>query len=272
MQDSIARKLLQSVYDNGLIIDGRVIKRFSGTDGLTAISPYVQFRPREKGWIHYEVIFYKEEATENYKTNEVYVELHVEKIGKAKAAYLRDRFETVKNQLLSINDDWESPKYQFAIRAGGAVVCADEREIENAKTKIQELMNLLYNACEPIFCAIEKERMATMQNELTEKVKGLLETSKQVILTGAPGTGKTYLARQIARSMVYWVSGLRSPPAELRVRPPRPQRLRLSQRWRAESSVPRAILRRSSFCCGQWHRGPATISRPGRHTSTRACR
>jgi len=49
-----------------------------------------------------------------------------------------------------------------------------------------------------VIAIISKSQGAAM---IDEKIK-LLEKAKQIVLTGAPGTGKTYLARQIARSMV----------------------------------------------------------------------
>ena len=41
----------------------------------------------------------------------------------------------------------------------------------------------------------------TMSNPMIKELKELLLSSKQIILTGAPGTGKTYLAKQIAQAL-----------------------------------------------------------------------
>ncbi|MEE0132309.1 MAG: AAA family ATPase [Treponema sp.] len=55
--------------------------------------------------------------------------------------------------------------------------------------------------------AEEKKRISTgdptmaQKNTLVEKNTDLLKSTKNLILTGAPGTGKTYLARQIAQAM-----------------------------------------------------------------------
>ena len=43
--------------------------------------------------------------------------------------------------------------------------------------------------------------MENPQDKLISETKNLLENTKNLILTGAPGTGKTYLAKQIAKAM-----------------------------------------------------------------------
>lgn len=49
---------------------------------------------------------------------------------------------------------------------------------------------------------IKKMLNAIFEVDDMPKIKKLLEENKQVILTGAPGTGKTYLAKQIAADMI----------------------------------------------------------------------
>lgn len=54
----------------------------------------------------------------------------------------------------------------------------------------------------------KKENMnnstSNSDNNFAEEVKNLLQQTKNLILTGAPGTGKTYLAKQIADELTGW--------------------------------------------------------------------
>ena len=47
----------------------------------------------------------------------------------------------------------------------------------------------------------EKKEKIIINNEIMQKYIDLLEGNKNLILTGAPGTGKTYLAKEIAKAM-----------------------------------------------------------------------
>ena len=49
---------------------------------------------------------------------------------------------------------------------------------------------------------IKKWYSVYLKNKAMENIRKLLEANKNLILTGAPGTGKTYLAKQIAKQMI----------------------------------------------------------------------
>ena len=76
---------------------------------------------------------------------------------------------------------WEIPqseRFQFETQKG---ICRiNKKEIQN---KLCSLMNKI------------------MGNEIIDKSKKLLQSNYNIILTGAPGTGKTYLAKEIAKAM-----------------------------------------------------------------------
>ena len=84
----------------------------------------------------------------------------------------------------------------------GTVLVLDKdnqpRKIEDIVLEIECKLNDLYDTINETITDSFKDRGEKMKNDIIE----LLEENKQVILTGAPGTGKTYLARQIAADMI----------------------------------------------------------------------
>ncbi len=64
---------------------------------------------------------------------------------------------------------------------------------------LKEIKNELFD----LYVAIwEKVKFMDKKYKTTEKYVSLLKANKNLILTGAPGTGKTYLAKQIAAQMI----------------------------------------------------------------------
>ena len=52
-----------------------------------------------------------------------------------------------------------------------------------------------------LFIALDKIGQNNMESSMVKDLKELLLSAKQIILTGAPGTGKTYLAKQVAYAL-----------------------------------------------------------------------
>ncbi len=91
-----------------------------------------------------------------------------------------DNFIDLRNKELSLLDEWST---------NGSKQMSAIAEIKTYKNKeiIKKIDNIIYS----------NEKAERMTNYLN-----LLKNTKNLILTGAPGTGKTYLAKQIAKEMV----------------------------------------------------------------------
>lgn len=73
-------------------------------------------------------------------------------------------------------------------------------KIENNEIKEKSFPEISFNAWKKDAISIGGPTM-TQDNTLLDKYTKLLKNTRNLILTGAPGTGKTYLAKQIAEAM-----------------------------------------------------------------------
>ena len=87
--------------------------------------------------------------------------------------------------------EWHKPLPQEPIKED---MTSNTRYFHEVKgVEADNIMNLL---------GINNEEEMTMDKEGTDAYIQLLRTNKNLILTGAPGTGKTYLAKQIAKQIL----------------------------------------------------------------------
>ncbi len=175
---------------------------------------FVQFNPqgslrgadRGSKKIHYELYYNEEEKGSPYQPSHFYCELHVEESSVGKRYWdgcLKDKIDTCGLQRI---DEWGGED-QYAIRRKKHPVIELEEIKDSAELRVvvkQELGELC-GALEPILQEFEtnerRKKDAQMRENYYRGIIDLLQQAGQVIFTGAPGTGKTYMAREIATKM-----------------------------------------------------------------------
>ena len=108
-----------------------------------------------------------------------------------------------ESEHISIDHSWREAKNGFAIRYGDGVAVLDENgegidftQVLNAlAAQMDNLYAIINNKLENFLAMIDLDWC------LEEKLE-MLKGSKQLILTGAPGTGKTYTAIQMAEELI----------------------------------------------------------------------
>lgn len=103
--------------------------------------------------------------------------------------------------------DWNevasNPKHYYAIRHKDGEIDPSGKDDVALADEIRNVMEKLFEIVEPKLRSYEMNKeIAEEAQKQCDEIKALLEASPQVVLTGAPGTGKTYSAREIARALV----------------------------------------------------------------------
>ena len=206
--------LIDEVKRRPLKIDGRC--RHNKTYN------FIQYCMRYDGEsLHYEIVDGYEgrrlKGDDNkplYEIDVAYLELHFEErrgmreLEKRRIRFFASRLSTLSTPFRFI-PQWGGSGAGFALRYAvtddhlGGVPCSAGTEMSKVRDEIEKRMCEFIKELDPEIERLinqfdEEEKNMAMIVEWTKK----LQAAKQIILTGAPGTGKTYLARQIARSMV----------------------------------------------------------------------
>ena len=182
---------------------------------------FIQYGLRYRDNLHYEILdgsggagLMDEEGKPLYEKGVAYVELHFEEDGDNSLMEQR-RIEFFKAHLAPMGKpfhfipQWGYGGIGFALRYLvdkdhlGGVPCPAGADMKMVRNKIEPNLCSFIKELDPVLNQLEKaflERENAM-NAVTEYA-AKLERAKQIIFTGAPGTGKTFLAQRIAREIV----------------------------------------------------------------------
>lgn len=114
----------------------------------------------------------------------------------------------IHNQISSI-DDFKEPEFGKYYLFGKSIqINNDEISDEDYENMLNDFATDLFELYKKIFdernkSMENKDIQIDNENDLLNKCEELLESNYNLILTGAPGTGKTYLAKQIAAKMIF---------------------------------------------------------------------
>ena len=108
----------------------------------------------------------------------------------------------------NINDFREYKIGKYYLFGKSIKINNDEISDEDYENMLNNFTNDLFNLYKKIFTMRNefmdnKKMLIDNNNDLLHKCQELLESNYNLILTGAPGTGKTYLAKQIAAKMIF---------------------------------------------------------------------
>lgn len=123
--------------------------------------------------------------------------------------YLENFLEKGYNFIHSNLNDFENPEIgEYYLFGKSIAINNDEISDEDYENMLNDFTTDLFELYKKIFEERNKliennKKKINNQNDLLNKCEELLESNYNLILTGAPGTGKTYLAKQIAAKMIF---------------------------------------------------------------------
>jgi len=194
---------------------------------------YIQYGLRYHGDLHFEIVdgtvaddLRDSTGSSLYEKNVAYVELHFEDddnnslIEKRRIEFFAARLRHMGAPFRFI-PEWGVGGIGFALRYLarkdhlGGVPYAAGKDMGLVRDELERHLCTFIEKMTPEMNRLEKDfdEMEKNMNVITEYVEKL-ERAKQVIFTGAPGTGKTYLAQQIAREMVLSEAEKKLPEAD----------------------------------------------------------
>ena len=162
--------------------------------------------------LHYEFIFGGNNRCKNSKgveKNHIYTEFHAEdgRNSRSKLEHLCRMIEALPHDD-SIQVVKKTSGKNFDVKYGQGVPLVDGNGAERAESDIiddlkQQLIKLKAFMDDTLNAFVSD---TGLEYALADK-RSLLESSKQLILTGAPGTGKTFTAKQLAKKWIAETNG-----------------------------------------------------------------
>ena len=201
MNINAEEKARQIIADIANINFSNLIKSTQGDE-------FVQFNEKKVAnySLHYEIITAQGRA-DNNNLDRLFVEYHVENYGLKRSA--NEEFIEKLKQIFkkyNINTYWLSNESgRIKPMAQGFSVCYNTNGISaNDEEPVPKLVAQLND----FFVKVDKEISKFLFCESLLSKLELLKKSKQLILTGAPGTGKTYTAIKMAEELIKRKGGL----------------------------------------------------------------
>ena len=163
---------------------------------------FVQYQLRVDGDVHYEVNCSETADKNRFVRVQVDVENDSSDRHKAILDDLRVRLRETAQQHQDLFGSEEPTEESFRVWVLEEVSCVD-RAKEEIKQEICTKLKLLYDHFEKILDDYaHKSEIANLKHAMTNEIKELLLSNLNVILTGAPGTGKTFTAKEVAEEII----------------------------------------------------------------------